>query len=125
MKHPIISACFLGALTLPATAAVNFGQPDWTRPTSAAEASATLTTHQHWDTFLSQTANAPDVASRNPNGAPNAFDANHPASNSIVTSTGNLYAGSGIIRMNTIVPSYAHPDAVATRFLLQITTSAN
>jgi hypothetical protein len=108
-----------------AQGAVAFVQPDWARPTSAAEAAGSLTTYQHWDTFSSQTANAPDIASINPNGVPNAFDANHPGSNSIVTSTGNLYAGSGIIRMNTVVPGFGIDDAAATRFLLQVTTTAN
>jgi hypothetical protein len=121
----VASTCVLAGFTLPTAAAVNFGQPDWTRPASAAQASETLTTYQHWDTFLSQAANVPDVASINPNGSPNAFDANHPTSNSIVTSTGNLYAGSGIIRMNTMVPGYQHPGAVSTRFFLQVATTAN
>ena len=127
------ACCFVvvAAAAPAARGAVAFVQPDWARPTSAAQAGETLTTYQHWDTFGSQTANAPDVASFNPNGAPNAFDANHPGSNSVVTSTGNLYAGSGIIRMNAVVPGYGDDaasgaaGAVATRFLLQIGTSAN
>ena len=124
LSRSAASVCVLAAAPA-ANAAVAFVQPEWTRPTSGTEAVETLTTYQHWDTFASQTANAPDLGVFNPNGAPNAFDANHPGSNSIVTSTGNLYAGSGIIRMNTIVPAYGVDDAVATRFLLQIGTSAN
>lgn len=123
--HLLFTAFVVAGAASTANAAVNFGQPDWIRPASVSQAAENLTTFQHWDTFSSQSANAPDIASINPNGAPNAFDANFPASGSIVTSTGNLYAGSGIIRMNTIVPSYGLDDAASTRFLLQITTSAN
>lgn len=125
LSRSLLSCLSIVAAAPAAHGAVAFVQPDWARPTSNAEAGQALTTYQHWDTFASQTANAPDVGWFNPNGAPNAFDANHPASNSIVTSTGNLYAGSGIIRMNTVVPGYGADDAVATRFLLQIGTSAN
>ena len=118
--------CLLIVAAAPAAhAAVAFVPPEWARPTSAAEAGERLSTYQRWDAFASQTANTPDVAWFNPNGTPNAFDANHPASGSIVTSTGNLYAGSGIVRINTVVPGYGADDAVATRFLLQIGTSAN
>jgi hypothetical protein len=124
------AALFLGASS--AGAAVAYQQPSWGRPTSAAQASAELTTYQHWDAFTSTSANlrpAPtpstDPLAVNPNGPANAFDANHATSGATVTSTGNLYAGSGIIRMNTVVPSYNRPDAVVTKFLLQITTTAN
>ena len=127
MTYLRMSLIIIATLTVHASAhaAIAFTQPDWTRPTSPADAAASLSTYEHWDTFASQSSNAPDVASLNSNGAPNAFDANFPGSNSIVTSTGNLYAGSGIIRMNTVVPGFARADAAATRFLLQITTTAN
>jgi hypothetical protein len=124
-SRSVLSVLFVVAAAGSAQGAVAYVQPDWARPATAAEASQSLTSYQQWDAFTRQTANAPDVASVNPNGVGNAFDANHPASGSIVTSTGNLYAGSGIIRMNTVVPSYGRADAVATRFLLQVTTTAN
>jgi hypothetical protein len=105
----------------PASAALNFGTPAWSRPATPAQATAWLSTYQHWDVFTSPTGTTPDVGLVNPNGTPNAFDANYPASGTIVTSTGNLYAGSGIIRMNVVVPNFgAHAER--TRILLQIKT---
>lgn len=121
MKRFAISLAVCLTCANAAHAAVAFVQPTWARPTTTARASSSLATYQRWDVFTSVTANAPDVAAINPNGSANAFDANAPGSGTIVTSTGNLYAGSGIIRMNVVVPNYA-AAAERTRFLLQIKT---
>ena len=128
MRTNLNGACgvlLLNLVWVVAAEGAAYVQPEWTRPASPDEAVATLTTYQHWDTFTRQVGSTPDVARINPNGTPIASDLNSPGNGSIVTSTGNLYAGAGIIRMNSAVPSFGRADAVATRFLLQITTTAN
>ncbi len=104
------------------TASATYIQPDWARPTSVAQAAQTKTTFQHWDAYSSKSSNVPDIAVFNPTGTPNSFDANGVAG---VTTSGNLYAGSQIIRMNNVIPSYGDPFGKSTKFLLQITSTAN
>lgn len=118
----LLVGCAIGLwASTAARASVAFVPPGWARPTSIAQASSSLTTYQHWDVFTSAAGTSPDAAMVNPGGVPIAFDANYPSSGTIVTTTGNLYAGSGIIRMNVVVPNYSAASE-RTRFLVQIKT---
>lgn len=85
----------------------SFITPVWTRPSANPQAAADQTTFQHWNVFsLASGPNAPDVAEVNPNGAADAFDAAASVSGSFITSGGNIYSPTGIIKPRAIVPGY-------------------
>lgn len=98
---PVLTASTsFAAAILPA----GFTQPAWGRPTSEVAADAAKISYQLWDVFSSLTVNAPDGPSYNKAGVANAFDSNAPASGAFVTSSGNIYSPTGVIRPRVVVP---------------------
>ncbi len=78
-------------------------------------------TYQEWNTFTSALggANAPDVASDNPNGSAQLVQT---VPGAFVTSGGNIYAPSSLVNFNVNVPDYGLGAGYLTTAIVQIRT---
>ncbi len=119
LLHWFIAAVCTATGTSAANAAF-ISPTSWTRPTSNAQAAASLTMYQSYEIFTAAAGpNTPDVANINPNGSANVYDT---SGQSFITSSGNIYSFSAPTFIEAILPNYGLDSNYTTNVLLQVRT---